>query len=105
GLNRHDAWDRVVDALVAIATKPKHPYHARRLFRFLAGFSMAERDLRWSDYLRRRYSSPAVQRLLAWADRLERADMGEDVARELVVLLSLMLTATVRRDRDVATRA
>jgi hypothetical protein len=105
GLNWHDAWDRVVDALVAIATKPKHPYHARRLYRFLAGFSMPERDLRWSEYMRRRYSSPSVRRLLAWADRLERGEMGEDVARELVVLFSLVLTVTVRRDRDVATRA
>lgn len=105
GLNRHDAWDRVVDALVAIATKPRHPYHARGLYRFLAQFSMTERDLRWSEYVRRRYASPAVQRLLAWADRLERAQMDEDSARELVVLLSLLLTTTVRRDRDLATRA
>lgn len=103
--NNHHVWNRVVDALVAISTKPKHPYHSRRLYHYLARFHLDERDLTWSEYLRNKYSSPTIQRLLAWAEQLNVIEMREDVARELVVLLSLLLTTVVHRDRDVATKA
>ena len=44
------AWERMVDALAAISTKPNHPYHARRLYDFLARYPMPDRDLQWSEY-------------------------------------------------------
>ena len=99
------AWERMVDALAAVATKPKHPYHARRLYDFLAGYPMPDRDLRWSEYLRRRYASPTIHRLLTWAEKLDAANMTQPSATELVVLLSLVLTTVVRSDRDLATKA
>jgi hypothetical protein len=98
-------WERVVDALAAVSTKPEHPYHARRLHRYLAQFTMADRDLKWSEYLRREHASPTIRRLLAWASKLNTASMSEPVAKELVVLLSLVLTTVVRSDRDLATKA
>lgn len=99
------AWERMVDALAAVSTKPKHPYHARRLFDFLARFPMPDRDLQWSEYLRRRYASPTIHRLLTWAHKLNSANMTEQSATELVVLLSLVLTTVDRNDRDIATKA
>jgi hypothetical protein len=36
-------WERVVDALAAVSTKPKHPYHAQRLYDFLSRFPMPDR--------------------------------------------------------------
>lgn len=99
------AWERVIDALAAVATKPQHPYHAQRLFAYLRRFPMADRDLMWSEYLRRRYASPTVQRLLTWAEKLETVSMTDAVARELAALFSLILTTVVRRDRDLATKA
>lgn len=99
------AWDRVVDALAAVATKPNHPYHAKRLYKFLSGWPMADRDLRWSEYLRRRYASPTIHRLLTWAEKLNTVNMTEAAAAELVVLFSLVLTTVVRSDRDLATKA
>ena len=98
-------WEQTVDALVAVSTKPKHPYHARRLYEYLANFSMPDRDLLWSEYLRRPYVSPAIRRLLTWAEKLNAANMTQRSATELVVLLSLVLTSVVRRDRDLATKA
>lgn len=100
-----ETWERMVDALAAVSTKPKHPYRAKRLYRFLAMHQMPERDRLWSEYLRRRYASPTIQRLLTWAATLDSAAITEDSARELVALLSLVLTTVVRRDRDVATKA
>ncbi|MDE0645505.1 MAG: hypothetical protein OXH84_04620 [Gammaproteobacteria bacterium] len=99
------AWGQMVDALVAVSTKPNHPYHARRLYEFLARFSMVDRDLTWSEYLRQKYASPTIHRLLTWAEKLNVASMTEQVAIELVALFSLVLTTVVRKDRDLATKA
>lgn len=98
-------WEQMVDALAAVSTKPKHPYHARRLYDFLARYPMPDRDLRWSEYLRRRYASPTIHRLLTWAEKLNAANMTQRSATELAVLLSLVLTTVVRSDRDLATKA
>ena len=73
------AWDQMVDALAAVATKPKHPYHARRLYDFLARYPMPDRDLQWSEYLRRRYASPTFHRLLTWAEKLNVANMTAEI--------------------------
>ncbi len=97
-------WNKVIDALAAVSTKPKHPYHARRLYDYIARLSMPDRDATWSEYLRRKYASPTIHRLLTWAQKLNLADMTERVAGELVVLLSLVLTTVVRSDRDLATK-
>ncbi len=99
------AWEKTVDALAAVSTKPKHPYHARRLYDFLSRLAMPDRDLQWSEYLRRHYASPTIHRLLTWAGKLNAANMKPDSAIELVVLLSLVLTTVVRKDRDLATKA
>ncbi len=99
------AWERVVDALAAVATKPNHPYHAKRLYKFLSQWPMADRDLLWSEYLRRRYASPTIHRLLTWAKKLDTVNMNRAAAAELVVLFSLVLTTVVRSDRDLATKA
>lgn len=99
------AWEQIVDALAAVSTKPKHPYHALRLYNFLARYPMPDRDLRWSEYLRRRYASPTIHRLLTWAEKLNAANMTQNSATELTVLLSLVLTTVVRSDRDLATKA
>lgn len=98
-------WERVVDALVALATKPKHPYQSRRLYQFLSRYQMADRDLRWSEYLRKRYASPSIHRLMNWAEKLDRVITSRDVAAELITLFSLVLTTVVRSDRDLATKA
>ena len=99
------AWEQMVDALAAVSTKPNHPYHARGLYDFLARYPMPDRDLQWSEYLRRRYASLTIHRLLTWAEKLNAANMTQRSATELVVLLSLVLTTVVRSDRDLATKA
>jgi hypothetical protein len=100
-----DTWEAVVDALAAVSTKPAHPFHARRLYRFIASYSMPERDHRWSEYLRRRYASPTFHRLLSWASKLDSVTMSHESAAQLVILFSLVLTTVVRSDRDLATKA
>jgi hypothetical protein len=98
-------WEQTVDALAAVSTKPSHPYNSKRLYDYLALYPMPDRDLQWSEYLRRGDASPTIQRLLTWAEKLNTANMPHCSARELVVLLSLVLTTVVRSDRDLATKA
>jgi len=98
-------WEQIIDALAAVSTKPRHPYHARRLYDYLARYAMPDRDLTWSEYLRRKYASPTIHRLLTWVSKLNAANVTEPSAKDLVVLLSLVLTTVVRNDRDLATKA
>ena len=98
-------WGQMIDALVAVSTKPKHPYHARRLYDFLARYPMPDRDLLWSEHLRLQDASPTIHRLLTWAAKLDAANMTQHYATELVTLLSLVLTTVARSSRDLATKA
>lgn len=101
----HQAWKETVDALVAVSIRPGHPYSADRMYQYLSSFSMAERDLYWSEYLRQHWSSPAAVRARYWAGQLAHVSLTSQLARQLVVLLSTMLTTVVRPDRDLVTRA
>lgn len=103
--NSKSNWEKIVDALAAVSTKPDHPYSASRLYSFLSRFTMADRDLSWSEYLRRKYASPTIHRLLTWAEEFNGSGPSEAAAKELITLFSLILTTVVRKDRDLATRA
>jgi hypothetical protein len=98
-------WQATIDALVSVSAKPKHPYDATRLYRFLERYSMAHRDLRWSEYLRNPWASPAIRRLITWGEQLDVAKTSEESARQLIALFSLVLTTVNRSDRDLATKA
>ena len=99
------AWRETVDALVAISIKPAHPYSAKRLYGYLSRYSMSVRDRTWSEYIRKHYESPSVMRLLTWVARVGEISLPGGIAEQIIVLLSLVLTTVVRRDRDVVTRA
>jgi hypothetical protein len=98
-------WQGVMDAMVALATKPNHPYPAERLYRYLAEFSLADRDLKWGEYVRRSFSITSIRRLSRWIEKVERAVDSIDVAKQLIILLSLLLVTVDRGERDLATRA
>lgn len=99
------AWRETVDALVAISIKPGHPYSANRLYGYLSRYEMPVRDRKWTEYIRQRYESPSVMRLLTWVTRVGNISLPASIAEQLTVVLSLVLTTVARRDRDVATRA
>ncbi len=91
----------VFERLRQTRNTPAHPLNSEFLDRVLRGWTVADRDLRWSEWLRRRYSVSDVQRLLMrWREGRHRST---DVhwARWLM----WTLTSTVRDRRDEATRA
>lgn len=99
-------WSRyaVLEVLTSLATRPGHPYRANWLYTFLSRQSMPERDIFWSEFLRRLDAGSAVFRLLDWIERTDGQGAG-DVGENCVTLLALCLTTTRRYLRDRVTRA
>ena len=100
-------WTRfaVLEVLVSLATRVGHPYSAERLFRLLQPQEIQDRDLFWSEFLRRINRDSAVFRLIEWIDATDTGARDGNVVDNCIVLLSLILTTTRRALRDRATRA
>jgi len=103
----HDTWQRAAsEALVSMATKPRHPYCGMRLMRNLARVSMQRRDCTWSEYIRYHHDSgSAVERIVAFYESGLINNLKFDTAINVVAVLSSFLTTTDRRLRDRATKA
>ncbi|MBI4229177.1 MAG: hypothetical protein HY693_05575, partial [Deltaproteobacteria bacterium] len=95
----------LVDILVALATKPKHPYNAESLDRFLKSFKMNQRDLFWSEFLRSQYSHNSIYRILSWIETTKATTLGKEYAQMYMITLMWTLRSTNRPLRDRATRA
>jgi hypothetical protein len=96
--------DKMMDALVALATKPKHPYSAHKLNSYLESFPMPKRDLIWSEYIRNQEDSGAIHKLLNWIESFWQRGITEDYAKMYILILNWVLTSTSRPLRDRATR-
>ena len=100
-------WTRfdVLEVLVCLATRADHPYAAERLYQIIQSQEMPDRDLFWSEFLRRLYRGSAVFRLIEWINATEGRTREVGVMDNCIVLLSVILTTTRRALRDRATRA
>ncbi|HWZ23395.1 MAG TPA: ATP-binding protein [Cytophagaceae bacterium] len=96
--------NQILDILVALATKPKHPFNAARLDNYLKKFKMSDRDLHWSEYLRYQDETSAALKIVDWIERFS-GDISEEYALNYVSILKWFLTSTRRMLRDRSTRA
>lgn len=96
---------RIQDVMVGIAARPGHPWNAAWLWSRLAAATMPERDQDWSEYLRTIDDDANPQRVLAWIEGADCAQIPADFASNACCLIALMLTTTDRHLRDRATRA
>lgn len=104
-LNNNHFKNDLLDILVALSTKPKHPFNAMTLNRFLKNFKMNKRDLFWSEFLRKQYSHTSIYRILKWIEMTKATTLGKDYAQMYLITLMWTLTSTNRPLRDRATRA
>ncbi len=95
---------RIIEAMIAVATKPGHPYNAARLYLNLEKPQMPDRDLQWSEHLRKRSGDSTVERLIRWFESRVPRLLTKDSALNHIIILSLILTTTDRVIRDRATR-
>ena len=106
-LLKHADYTRndTLEVLVGLATRPGHPCSADKLYRVLNRLAMADRDLLWTEYLRKAENFSVVFRLLEWVERNADKGLSPDSVGITIKLLSLMLTSVRRPFRDRTTRA
>jgi len=97
--------NEMLDTLVALAAKPRHPYNAAKLNRFLKSMKMNKRDLFWSEFLRKQDCHNSIYRILSWIEMTRAQSVGSEYAQMYALILMWTLTSTNRSLRDRATRA
>jgi hypothetical protein len=99
-------WE-LLDAVIAVAAKPGHPFNGDWLDSILRSQTMSERDRWWSTYLFGKNEDDGnLRRLIewAWAERKEE-NYSEETVRLAAVTLTWCLTTSDRFVRDRATKA
>ena len=104
-LRYEDSSRELLDLFVSTATKPFHPLNAKRLSNYLTNFSVLNRDLFWSEYLRKQYGAGSIYKLVSW---IENQNLGKITAEQawcVITILGWVLTTNVRLLRNRATRS
>lgn len=83
---------------------PDHPLNAEFLDRLLCGLSVADRDLRWSEWVRRNQEE-LLSEVAAFEDHWIRSEQRRTSDHLRALWVKWLLTSTVRHLRDHATRA
>ena len=103
---RHDQLrEPTLNVLVALSVKPQHPFRASRLDGFLRCGRIVERDLFWTEYLRRSFDRGTPMRLLIWAEDQLSKNSPADFVSAYISVLKWFLTSTQRAFRDRVTHA
>ncbi len=99
--------EETIDALIAIAADPEHPYNAIRLHSFLASMSMAERDAYWGIETFESFGDPSrsLDRVIRWAARGPHPDFKDTVIELACLPVIWQLGSPNRFARDYATKA
>jgi hypothetical protein len=96
--------DATLDSLESSTLVPGHPLNAQILDRLLTPLEVADRDLRWTEWVRRRADS-LIPQLEQISRRLTTVPVDEELSDALVTWLSWLLTTTNRPLRDQAVHA
>lgn len=104
-LLRYDnSYKELLNLFVSTATKPFHPLNAKRLSNYLKGFTIANRDLFWSEYLRKQYGSGSIYKLISWIENQSLQKMTVEQAECIIIVLAWTLGTNVKLLRNRATR-
>ena len=96
----HDLFDRFMETRDA----PRHPLNARFVDSLLSGLTVADRDLRWTEWIRRN-ETEIISAIRECTERWEcDGDLAEGDHLD-AIWLKWLLTSTVRHLRDHATLA
>jgi hypothetical protein len=101
-----DTHDQFRNALLTIASNPKHPYNADFLHKHLMRFELVERDAEWSIFLHDQYGEyGAVNRLVDWAwSPADKSQIDDASMRLSGMALAWFFTSSNRYLRDRATK-
>jgi hypothetical protein len=99
--------NNLLNAFLAVAPVPNHPFNADFLHKHLSKFSMPKRDSWWSNFLHYQHGEKgAVDRLVewGWSDQ-DKTHINDEGIRLCSVALCWFLTTPNRFLRDRATKA
>ena len=99
-----DTYDGMVDAILAICTKPDFEFNSKWLYDFLESQDLPTRDLSWSKYLCANDDGSAASRYLRM---LRRGQINADKKFLVhhIALLAILLTTPTQSDRDIITKS
>jgi hypothetical protein len=105
GLSQPSTFNDTMEALLSTACRTDHLLNANYLSEILFEVQMPDRDAFWCPYLYGAYDSGgSVDRIIGWARREGRQDIGEEVAYLWGSTLLWFCAASDRRVRDEASR-
>jgi len=93
------------EAIVSLATKSSHPYNSEVLHHYLEKYSLVDRDLIWSEYLRHCDRTSAPVKLVNWLLSSNLGKLSTKATENYMRVLAWLLTTTRRRFRDKVTKA
>ena len=96
---------KTLDVILALSIKNSHPYSSHRLDTYLFKMRMAERDLLWSEFLRKSYGTQTAPKIISWALALTNQRISKSVAKNCLTVLMLFLTSVNKPQRDRSTKA
>ena len=107
----HIDFDFYLYFLIEVSSVPNHPFNSDRLTQLLSGYTMAERDSIWQQFIYSygeyddRNNARPVSRLIdwSWSDHISNAD--QDVIRLTAQTLAWILASTDNKLRDCTTKA
>lgn len=99
--DRNDAFE----SLMTLGIRRNSDLITSHLFDHLSSLSMVDRDVYWSEFLRRCSLGSSIYRLISWIERGFPRIISTDLEQTHVRLLSLALTSTTLNIRDRSTRA
>jgi len=99
--------NNLLNAFLAVAPIPNHPFNADFLHKHLSEFSMAKRDSWWSTFLHYQCGEKgAVDRLIEWGwSEQDKTHVNDESVRLCSVALIWFLTTPNRFLRDRSTKA
>jgi chromosomal replication initiation ATPase DnaA len=99
--------NNLLNAFLATAPIPNHPFNADFLHKHLSKFPMAKRDSWWSTFLHYQYGEKgAVDRLVEWGwSNQDKTHVNDEAVRLCAVALCWFLTTPNRFLRDRTTKA
>lgn len=98
-------YHEMLEALITSAAKPKHVYSGEVFFKYISKPKIADRDLSWTEFVRRGYDSCAIERILTFYTTFDLSNISEETAKQTIPLISTFLTTTRKTIRDRATLA
>lgn len=104
GSDKSNIRENALRTLSNLSLRKDHIYNGKRFYSYMEKLSLIERDLFWTEYLRRSSNYTIKGRLLKWLSTHKIESINKDSACNFLYILSLFLCSTDNNLRDITTK-